>query len=49
MTKPLVVADNATPADLEPEPKGFWDSVHSQVDAWVIEFTDEGSDDDIIE
>ena len=43
---PPVVADNATPADLEPEPAGFWDSVHGQVSAWVIEFADEGSESD---
>jgi len=36
-----VVADNAQPADLEPEPEGFWDPVHEQVDAWVSQYGEE--------
>jgi len=38
-----IVSDNATPADLEPEPEGFWVPVHDQVAAWVAKY---GKDDD---
>lgn len=39
-----VVADNASPSDLEPEPEGFWDAVHGQVSAWVSQYGDESDD-----
>lgn len=39
-----VVADNAKPSDLEPEPEGFWDAVHEQVAAWVSKYGDDSDD-----
>jgi hypothetical protein len=38
-----VVADNAKPEDLEPEPEGFWDPIHDQVNVWLAKYG--GSDD----
>lgn len=42
---PQVVSDNASPAELGPEPSGYWDPVHAAVDALVAKYTD-GQEDD---
>lgn len=40
----MIVPDNASPADLDDEPDGFWDSVHAQVEAWLTKYG--GGDDE---
>lgn len=40
-----VVADNAKPEDLEPEPEGFWDPIHDQVAGWLAQYGDDGNTD----
>ena len=42
---PQIVSDDATAADLGPEPEGWWTPVHAQVDEWVTKYT-EGQEDD---
>lgn len=39
---PEIVSDDASPVDLGPEPEGWWDIVHDQVAAWLVEFEDDG-------
>lgn len=43
-----VLEDNATVADLDVEPEGFWEPVHAQVAAWLTKYgeaQDDGSTD----
>lgn len=40
----MIVPDNATEEDLGEEPEGFWDDVHSQVDAWIEKYGDDEPD-----
>lgn len=35
MTGVHIVPDNASPAELGPEPEGFWTPVHDEVAKWV--------------
>ena len=37
-------SDNVSPADLGPEPEGYWQPIHAEVDAWKAKYL-EGQDD----
>ncbi len=37
----MMTPDNARPEDIEPEPEGFWDSIHEQVRVWLDDYADD--------